>query len=472
MRVEIRSLSGVRDSNELRAPSHRQCHAKVCDASMQMPAAAGWLRTAVHDAVAVEVWNKAMLLSQDHFFAGGDVASSVIVGPRGIGKTTALRTCGAAVRTLFPNVIPIYIDFSRRDTYHLSLNELIADALASHGIVVSPNHPSLPAALEAAEKYALLLIDELNSLYEHPLAWTHKLWHSPQVRTLLQLAELGDSRDGRFATVLCGSSAMLMALVSASAKTSDDAQRLFPQLATAVNLNDSKFRAHRLRCGAATDVERVGHMLGCTGSAAAWSTRELATVRTIAFAAGNTASAINQLVSSATAGSVPTAEALLTAHSPSRQRKLVLNGSQQVWQAVMLRLWYKNQSIMSSLLADRHGSLDVKTVQATDWSSHFLPVNAAALSEISCRLLMSDEQMYYRLIDLHDRGWLSFDYSPEYVYPRSLWQLLCFKHEWDEPGEAESGRGRTAAGAAALSAALSGVNYKMMQPLDGHQLQG
>lgn len=443
VRTAVGKLSELRKSDVC---AEQHCDAVRLDDS-------GLYRTRSHDAILTELCNKAHQLAGQYYIGRGDIASSTLLGPRGIGKSTTIRSFAAVAPFLWPRIIPIYVNYARRSAHAASLLHLVCNALREHGIDAAPDAAVLAAKLQAARKTVMLLVDEMDKLYEQPSLFTDGLWHSPQVQTLQQLAEIGDSKDGKFATILCGSSAMLMDLVTTNAKSNDDAVKMFPQLARAININGSKFREHRIFYGSPTDLHTAGQMFGCTGPASTWDAATIANVRAITFVAGTTARVVSAVAAPGLVVDAETIEGLYVANADAAQRTLLLTDAGPVWREVMTKLWFKNKALMEGLV-ERNWTLNKDAVRTIDWSSEFVPVDRDDKEEIADRLKIHHDDLHFRMMHLYDRDWLAFGDSRDLVYPRSMWQLVKFKQEASRQHSSADRRSE----AASLSKSMTDIN--------------
>jgi hypothetical protein len=112
-------------------------------------------------------------LAAGAFRSKGTLASKTLLGPRGMGKSTALKAFSTIAPLFLPDLIPIYANYSGMDDTAAggymrshSLLVMVADALAVHGIHAAPTQDGIVDALERRNKYVLLLLDEVDKLFE------------------------------------------------------------------------------------------------------------------------------------------------------------------------------------------------------------------------------------------------------------------------------------------------------------------
>jgi Cdc6-like AAA superfamily ATPase len=167
----------------------------------------------------------------------------VIVGPKGIGKTTA---CTAFLRTvpyLYPKVVPVYVNCDYADQYHGTLATGVIEQLADYlGEPIEPNGDYYPSdiyqALEHTNQRMMLVIDEAEKLWEVDREQNEK--------SLYSMCTFASDPSGRLSTILCGSSSSLPYLINGSARKD---KKLCVQYALAKkipSLNHTKFRTYHL----------------------------------------------------------------------------------------------------------------------------------------------------------------------------------------------------------------------------------
>jgi hypothetical protein len=427
------------------------------------PPTAGLLATSAHDVVLAELAVKCTRLSNDGFYTKGDVASRTLLGPRGIGKSTTLRAFAAVAPLVFPNVIPLYISFISRAARSQPLMTTVAAALRDNGIRVDDESvDGVADALYAASKYALLLVDEIDKLYEAPLPpvpWMARIfgagpWLPPAVQTLHDLAHIGDHTSGRFSTILCGSSGMLVDLLTMNAATNTDAMHLFPLLRQGLNINGSKFKELRIFYGSSVGIGSVGAVMGMGADERTWSEEARRAIKLYTFAAGTTARALDEVAQRNLAVSANTIDAQYVGNADAARRTLFLPATADVWHAVMTRLWHKNRAVMESLV-DHDCEPRLDAIQTGDWPTSFRPLDLDDKKELCTLLRMDPLAFHTRLVHLYDRDWLAFGDSAAAVFPRSLWSLVSFKRTC---GAQSPSRGEPSRGASALASAITAVN--------------
>jgi hypothetical protein len=401
-------------------------------------------------------------LAEGGFRGSGDAASKTLLGPRGIGKTTALKAYAAVAPLIEPHLVPIYLSYvglgqdsgvegadeAEAAAYigRSTLLVMVADALEVRGIYVSPNLDSIVDGLERHGKYALLLVDELDKFYESQGDASHAdnvgARFRTERKTLGQLAALGNDPCGRIAVLLCGSSSLLGDLVTTNLRGASGATDLFPVLQVAIDLNGQKFRAQRVTFSPPTDFEAVASMLrrlppasaGVIGrppsvaTAAAALPEFDAIVNSVLFCAGATARNVARLVAPKTPLSASDLTALFVDESPQASRTLHRASSKALWDGLMGALRDKNAALLARLVT-AEGGLDFHVVAAGGWRK-LQPLSWGEVLGVAGGIpALSHGDIALDVAYLFDRDYIAFgdgmeDGHPCAVYPYSVMQLL------------------------------------------------
>lgn len=103
------------------------------------------------------------------------------------------------------------------------------------------------------------MLDEFESVYVYDNA--DPMERENRLRTLRCLSSMANCSSGRFAVILCGSSASLPYLISTKARAMEGIRERYP-LAAPPNLNINKFRPFCVESGVPSDLEDLRNMLG------------------------------------------------------------------------------------------------------------------------------------------------------------------------------------------------------------------
>lgn len=179
--------------------------------------------TPAHFALTTQLVLHTSMLSRGAFIGTNGMHARTIVGPKGVGKTTVLRQFVHVCEAAFPNVVPVYVtcgnDFATSPLSEQSILPLVATVLKKRDMISGETiasarldmYNAIVDALEAADKYVLLVVDELEELYRvKPVDARPSL---SALRSLHNLSSIGN-RELRIRSVLrpavriqCGASA-------------------------------------------------------------------------------------------------------------------------------------------------------------------------------------------------------------------------------------------------------------------------
>ena len=222
--------------------------------------------------------------------------SHTLIGRRGIGKTATLTNISLAGQLLFPKIIPIYISYLgiQNDPFlqQHTVMEVVEMVLNEQGIPVDTlggRFVNIMEALFEADKHVLLIVDEIDKLYQVcPNGWSDNL-----IKSLGELASIGDNDSGRFAAILCGSSSRISLLVNANGKKDEVTVNEFPLVATSPNLNGNKFRVRRILTNPPTDITVAAYIL----ESGLVNTKNKAMCKAVTFITGGVTREIQRLQS-------------------------------------------------------------------------------------------------------------------------------------------------------------------------------
>lgn len=409
---------------------------------------------AQHDLYNV-LYDTGATLAAGGFRGHGDAASKTLWGPRGIGKSTALRAYAAVAPLFQPSLVPIYISYIGSSTSkggavvdrssYVTSNSLlvvVADALAVHGIHVRPDVDSVVDGLAAHGKYALLLLDEVDKFYESQGDPAHgdnyAARFSVERQTLGELATLGNDARGRIAALLCGSSSLFGDLVTTNLRSTPGAIDDFPVLRVAININGQKFRTTRLTYSSPIDFEAVASMLrqpyAQVHRDAAPPDSKMhsgdrvrfdAIVNAVLFCAGATARNVTRLITPKVPLTAADLTALLVDESPQAGRTLQRPASKLLYDGILRALADKNAALLYSLATTPGGVLSFDAVTDGGWRTAFQPLTWDEVSYIGRDI----PDLAYEVAHLFDRDYIAYGDGmdaghPCAVYPYTVLQLL------------------------------------------------
>ena len=378
-------------------------------------------RTHAHEQLYEILLRKAQSLVANHYMGTRGVSSAVIVGAKGIGKTTVLSSFVNLCPLFEPKIVPVYVTMNHIGTkdHPLAKNTLaenVINQVVKQGIPV-PSHGvervrELLMALAEADKHLLLLVDELDQLYRlDPASSIGEC----ALQTLWELAFLGDQNSGRASTLICGSSAMLPLLIT---RNTDDPT--FPLLSRAPSLNGTKYNTKCISASPPTDLAAVASIAGLDLA------QHLPAVRQLAFVAGATASDVERMFLETEHNSL--SQSTLPEESLMGYKTLHNENRGEIRQVLLNKLCEKNKGLLLKLLRDK--KIDTQAVRTTSWETDFKPLLFAEAREC-CKSLgpaVQDNTLTH-LLHLSDRSWIMLDgalnSAPERIYPFTLLQATA-----------------------------------------------
>ena len=190
----------------------------------------------------------------------------------GIGKSTTFQAFTDVCSVVFPSVVPIYITCLNLNAEHPlathALYRTILNNLQSRGYIQfdeadegKTTQELLFAKLEhypGVHLRIVIIIDELDQLYMRNPRDEPDMCRQ-LLRTLSEIGYLGEQKSGFILTFLCGSSTRLYQLVTAV--KDDESIKIFPVLASAPNLNPTKFCLLRIYSSLPTDLDTACRIL-------------------------------------------------------------------------------------------------------------------------------------------------------------------------------------------------------------------
>eukprot|EP01138_Halocafeteria_seosinensis_P001861 gb/GECG01001904.1/.p1 GENE.gb/GECG01001904.1/~~gb/GECG01001904.1/.p1 ORF type:complete len:541 (+),score=39.77 gb/GECG01001904.1/:1-1623(+) len=219
-------------------------------------------RTQPHKQMLQFLRRQAGSLNKGYYRNRDGVQSRLLVGPRGIGKSTTCRAFSRLCTILYPDVIPIYLSFEHlkycEELQNTGIDEMIVEQLCRAGLQHDESGNSkdhISTAIRMLEKHGKrcqLILDELDEVY----AMSDKRVCKDASLNCLRL--LGAERSGHFATTITGSSGHLPLLITADIE--DELKQDYPQLKYVGSLNGTKFEEHRIRRSTLGDADALASL--------------------------------------------------------------------------------------------------------------------------------------------------------------------------------------------------------------------
>ena len=376
--------------------------------------------------------SQAMNLSKGLYKNRQGESSSTMVGAKGIGKTTSLKTFTNICKFIVPNVYVLYISFinimSHEWLREKSLTAVIILILEELGVSISlleaekhfSLHEYLISFLLTKKMKLMLLVDELDQLYRSQM--------DVRLKTLYDLAFIGNQPSGTLSTIICGSSSTLELLITGNARPIIRSE--FPLLDMgAPNLNETKFLTKRVYSPVPTDLTSVAVVAGLE-----LDENTIYWIRIVAFAAGCSARAVRRVVFDSSFS-----EQILANPSPDStlfgSKTLNYTNMNLLRDRIIHKFYDNNAHLFNSILY----SSDIVTAIATiNWESQFKPLKCIEVEKL-WKGLISDGKvpkenavdLVEHLLILSDRCWVTIggieSSKPQNIFPYSM--LQCFKEK-------------------------------------------
>jgi hypothetical protein len=342
---------------------------------------------------------------ENNAWNGSDgAATCTLVGARGMGKSGSLRRFVEICGTLFPNVVPVYISYNKVSTSDMCetrFSELLRGELHKVGVDPDPTvynktdsmMTRIFRGLEKANKYAFIVIDELDKLYKTGSGSADKaLQHLDEIRTL------GGPTSGRVYTVLCGSSSQIYGLISK--KAIHVSTETFPLYPRAQDFNGNKFHSFSVTPTLPNDISTVGTME---------KTSDICEQRFIGYYTGCNARKIDTFsLYSKPPPSFPTNNPFL--------------------KGLKRRLAQKNSALLKRL---HNGGKDA--IRTLDWEVQLQPLNSGEVDSVWKSLdpsWNSKTDLEHELIALTDKSEIVYDPELKELHCTSLFNLCShYRHE-------------------------------------------
>lgn len=402
--------------------------------------------TPAHRVLLTSVFKKCELLTKNRFVGRNGAHSRMVQGPKGVGKSTVLETYTKLCANYYPEVIPIYITLddlnskeSESEMVDQTIMECILRKIISAGVKVdSPSTKEymghrIVRSLEAANKYILLIVDEMEEIYRTPD-------NSPQRQNRLymlgDLNWLGNQKTGRFAVYLCGSSSSCPLLVTCHGSRDE-----FPLLSGAPHLNGTKYNTLRLPVSPFTDLDAIESIVDgyfsissspidqVTGA----SLHKIELLRLVAFGVGVIPRSVDALCVKLEEGESELFCSLRPEAHLSGAR-WYHDTSVPLYRKIMDRLREKNEGVRKMLSgpdSKEMGLVDMDLVRTVPWEKEFVPLTYEDIFQIWNRLCEEEEslkvyredveKLQFSILELCDKGHLTYTYiqggMPVGLYP-------------------------------------------------------
>lgn len=355
-----------------------------------------------------------------------------LVGAKGIGKTTSLKTFVTLSKYVVPGFYAIYVSLNNilidKDLSSKTLLTVVVKILRGLGVEIRDMtadevHTGLHLVNVLLEKKIklLLLIDELDQLY--------KIKEKVALENLHELSFLGNQSTGTVSVIVCGSSAMMEFLITTNA--SQSIRDEFPLLTMgAPNLNGTKFQTRRVSSNLPIDLITTGILAEkhTTSQTINW-------VRLVAFVAGAGARSVGRVISDAGQDGE-----ILNSISPDANytgaNTLSKEHLARLRTKILKKLYSKNANMFDSI---KNASNVAAAIATTPWEKggemEFQPLTYKEVQKIwkgliRKKIVSEDDRMFLdtSLLHLADRGWIVIgsvkDSHPTDLFPFSLLQVF------------------------------------------------
>eukprot|EP01038_Epipyxis_sp_PR26KG_P004987 gene4987-6970_t len=395
--------------------------------------------TVTHRAILKILDARSRELSANSFEGHDGSACSLLQGAKGIGKSEMLMAFKEYCKIKYPHIIPVYITYSDMSSNESLLTtntilDIVKDELKSVQIETAPNKygvlkgKQIFEALEKHEKYVLLLIDEFDELYRVRESADEKIQATYRtcMSSLGDLNWLGNQKTGRFAVLLCGSSASCPLLVTF------DADRVeFPLQNHSPHLNGTKYKTRRLPVNPFLDSEVSKQMLAHFLPNYTEKQGKL-----ITFCLG-----MNPRKYSTLAQAVQEENDMFSAfHYGNHESGISLAGSPEIEfrDKLLIKMREKNIKVFKMIKDEKEDTVNAYKVMDSDWINHFEPLTVSEVKSVWIDLNNKQslnaellKKMQQALFFLSDKDQLTFseisgDGLPPYIYPMSGSQVFVY----------------------------------------------
>lgn len=305
-------------------------------------------------------------LSSGAFVGHDGLASRLVVGSEGIGKTVTAKSFLDLGATLFDDVLVVYVNCAgvAEPQHPLRIGSLAACIMCSLGLSsildiwrCDGSAEELIALLRRRNKRMLIIVDELDELYRLPGG-------TEVQETLGNLQVLGNSRKGVVATVICGSSATLPLLISQY--VSPDIRKEFPTVYGAPNLNETRFRKQRIILPTPTDLSIL--KIICPGV-------EEPRLRLCLFLAGSNVREVHRYLNGCDIASIIDSYYTTMLPANARRRSFLF--------AILDKLYDRNKAFLAEVYRVLHqGDVFLRIVQETKWEATFKSLRVTEVQDL------------------------------------------------------------------------------------------
>jgi hypothetical protein len=192
---------------------------------------------------------RGMLVSTDKFRDTRGENSTLLLGAKGIGKSSTLFASCVALATMDENLICVYLQYNDVEQ-NIKPSIAIRENLKQRGIKVEnlTNMEGISRAMIENDLHALIVVDELDQVYQNSDEGT-------SLGILNELSYMASIPCGSYCVVACGSSATLPLLITKGGVMIDFISKEYPLISKSPNLNGDKFPSYRLGVGLMSDSE-------------------------------------------------------------------------------------------------------------------------------------------------------------------------------------------------------------------------
>ena len=376
----------------------------------------------IFDILLNQAWNLSEGMYRDQL----GTCCSTLVGAKGIGKTTSLKTFAELCRLVVSNVYVVYINYNNIFTSGSEniANKTLTEIVLQEMKKLLPdfdrdiNSPQLMVSYFQARKINLmLLIDELDQLY--------KFVSESSRQTIHDLAFFGNQDSGCVSVLVCGSSAMMEDLITAKGASSTNITNEFPLLVGAPNLNGTKYRMKRIYASLPIDLEAVASItdknLGLP--------KDKEWVRLVAFIAGSSVRTVQTLRNQEQYDE----DFCYTFRDETRDTHGRVDVVGENLRKELIRSMYeKNKTLLNQLFRPPQDDLEYSRIFdriiSTDWELQFQPLTLNDVIDVWNTMVLNrltensdTEYLRYLLLHLSDSCWITIGdidgYMPSSIYP-------------------------------------------------------